>query len=83
MRDDQATRFCDQGGYPLQCNRYEAAVGLWAAAEYGGDYTYFRLYATYALRRWFFAAPNYVGMSAGNRVKALTGVALRGMATGK
>ncbi|MFT5998939.1 MAG: hypothetical protein ACI81P_001395 [Neolewinella sp.] len=83
MRDDRATRFCDQGGYPLQCNRYEAAVGLWAAAEYGGGYSYFRLYAAYALRRWFFSAPNYAGMSSGNRVKALTGVALRGMATGR
>ncbi|WP_026232092.1 hypothetical protein [Neolewinella persica] len=83
MRDNQATRFCDQGAYPLQCNRYETAVGLWAAAEYGGGYSYFRLYSAYALRRWFFDAPNYAGMSAGNRVKALTGVALRGMATGK
>ncbi|MFK8161532.1 MAG: hypothetical protein AB8H12_03630 [Lewinella sp.] len=83
MRDDQATRFCDQGSYPLQCNRYEGAVGLWAAAEYGGTYSYFRLYATHALRRWFVTPINYAGMSAGNRVKALTGVAIRGMATGK
>lgn len=83
MRDGKAPRYCDQGGYPLECNRYETAVGLWAAAEYGGGFSFFRLYSAYALRRWFYNVPNYRGMSAGTRVKALTGVALRGMATGK
>jgi hypothetical protein len=79
MRTGTMTRFCDQTAYPLDCGRYEEAVGLWAASEYGGDYTYYRLYATYAMRRWFRAPVNYVGLRPPLRIEALTRVAVRGV----
>jgi hypothetical protein len=82
VRAGREARYCEQGAYPLDCNRYEEAVGLWAAAEYGGDYTYFRLYATNALRRWFFPARYYAGLRPARRVKDLTGVALRAVGEG-
>lgn len=82
MRDGREARFCEQGAYPLDCDRYEEAIGLWAAAEYGGDYTYFRLYATNALRRWFFSKRYYAGERPARRVRALTGVALRTVGEG-
>jgi len=77
MRDGREARYCELGAYPLDCDRYEEAVGLWAAAEYGGDYTYFRLYATVALRRWFLPEVDYAGQSAARRRQLLTRVAIR------
>jgi len=77
MHDGKQARFCEQGAYPLDCNRYEEEIGLWAAAEYGGDYTYFRLYATNALQRWFFEPRYYAGERPARRVGSLTGLALR------
>jgi len=77
MRLGTMTRFCDQTAYPLDCGRYEDAVGLWAASEYGGDYTYYRLYTTYAMRRWLRAPANYAGLRPPRRIEALTRVAIR------
>lgn len=77
MRKGTATRLCDQTAYPLDCDRYENAVGLWAAAEYGGDYSYFRLYSGYALRRWLREEASYAGLRPPRRIDALTEVAIR------
>lgn len=77
MRVGKTTRFCDQGSFPLDCNRYETAVGLWAAREYGANYTYFRLYSGNVLRRWFFAPEKFATLSPAIRVKGLTRVAIR------
>lgn len=77
MRAGKTTRFCDQGSYPLDCGRYEGVVGLWAAREYGANYTYFRLYSGNALRRWFFPDEQFARLSPAMRVKALTRVAIR------
>jgi hypothetical protein len=82
MRDGREARYCDAAAYPAHCDHYEEAVGLWAAAEYGGSYTYYRLYATNALRRWFFADTNYGAMRPTARVQGLTRVAIRGIAEG-
>lgn len=79
MRKGTTPRFCDQTAYPLDCGRYEDAVGLWAAGEYGGDYTYYRLYATYAMRRWFYSPINYNSLRAPRRIEELTRVAIRGV----
>jgi hypothetical protein len=83
MRTGETPRFCDQTAYPLDCNRYESAVGLWAAAEYGGDYTYFRLYATYAMQRWFFSAVDYASLRPPRRIERLTQVALRAVGSSR
>ncbi|MEM6769766.1 MAG: hypothetical protein AAF597_04190 [Bacteroidota bacterium] len=83
MRNGQETRFCDQGAQPLGCNRYERAVGLWAAAEYGGDYTYYRLFAGLVFRRWFYSPVDYGSMSPSRRLKALTRVALQTVGTAR
>lgn len=83
MRNGQETRFCDQGAEPLGCNRYERAVGLWAAAEYGGSYTYFRLFAGQVFRRWFAAPVNYAEMSAPRRLRALTRISLQTIGTAR
>ena len=77
MRNGQETRFCDLGAQPLACNRYERAVGLWAAAEYGGSYTYFRLFSSLVFRRWFYPDVDYAAMSPARRLRALTRVALQ------
>jgi len=77
MRRGETARFCDDGAAPLKCERYEAAIGLWAAAEYGGSYTYFRLFSTEVLRRWFRPATDYPSLSTARRTPALTLVALR------
>ena len=77
MRDGQPTRFCNQGAAPLECERFERAVGLWAAAEYGGEYTYYRLYSSLAFRRWFGQPEEYTRLSAGQRTTELTRLALR------
>ncbi|TXF91759.1 hypothetical protein FUA23_00815 [Neolewinella aurantiaca] len=77
MRKGETPRFCDQTAYPLDCDRYEEAVGLWAASEYNGNYTYFRLYAANAMQRWFFSPVNYSAMRAPRRIGELTRVAIR------
>lgn len=82
MRDGERPRYCDQGAYPLTCDNFEAAIGLWAAAEYNAHYTYFRLYAANALRRWFFTPVNYADISIPRRTKALTKVAIRAIGEG-
>lgn len=81
MRNGQETRFCDQGAQPLGCNRYERAVALWAAAEYDGDYTYFRLFASQVFRRWFYPEVDYASMSPPRRLRALTRIALQTVGT--
>ena|GEM_PF-1562076 len=82
MRQGTTPRFCDQTAYPLDCDRYEDAVGLWAAAEYQGNYTYFRLYATFAIRRWFRSPVNYAGLRPARRIEELTGLAIRAVGCG-
>ena len=77
MRTGEVARLCDAGLAPLECGRYEEAIGLWAAAEYGGGYTYFRLFSRYVFQRWFGDAPDYGSMRPARRVKALTELALR------
>ena len=79
MRKDQQTRFCDLGAQPLQCGRYEEEIGLWAAAEYGGGYTYFRLFAGVLFDHWLRAPVNYARLSPNKRVEALQVVAFRGL----
>lgn len=77
IRPDEPTRFCDQGAEPLQCRRYEQAIGLWAAAEHGGEYTYFRLFSSIAFRRWFGQPVNYDGRSREQRTTDLTRLAIQ------
>lgn len=83
MRDGRQARFCSQGAAPLDCGRYENAIGLWAAAEFEGEYAFFRLYSTYALRRWFLAPVDYAAYRPTRRVHLLTEVALRTMGTAR
>jgi hypothetical protein len=83
MRKGETPRFCDQTAYPLDCDRYEDAVGLWAAAEYGGNYTYYRLYSTYAMRRWFFSPIDYTSLRPPRRIERLTQAALRAVGCSK
>lgn len=83
MRSGEATRFCDQGAIPLECQYYERAAGLWAAAEYEGDYTYFRLFSGLVLRRWLFPKTNYQRMTIGDRRRALTRIALQTIGTAR
>ena len=77
MRKGEVARLCNTGLAPLECGQYEEAIGLWAAAEYGGGYTYFRLFSRYVLQRWSGKYPDYAGMRPARRVKALTELALR------
>ncbi|WP_116127361.1 hypothetical protein [Lewinella sp. IMCC34183] len=77
MRDGEVARLCNAGLSPLECDQYEDAIGLWAAAEYAGGYTYFRLFAGYVFDRWFGTPPAYAVMRPARRVRALTEVALR------
>jgi hypothetical protein len=82
MRKGEVARLCDTGLSPLPCGHYEEEIGLWAAAEYGGAYTYFRLYSAYVFARWWNTAPAYGEMRPARRVRALTRVALRSMGMG-
>ncbi|PPK84101.1 hypothetical protein CLV84_4252 [Neolewinella xylanilytica] len=77
MRKGEVARMCDSGLAPLECGQYEDAIGLWAAAEYDGGYTYFRLFSEPVFARWFGAPVDYASMRPARRVKALTAVALR------
>ena len=77
MREGQQTRFCNMGTLPLQCGQYEREIALWAAAEYNGDYTYFRLFSGVLLQRWVSGDIDYRRLSAAKRVEALQGVAFR------
>ena len=77
MRDGEVARLCTTGVAPLSCGLYEDAIGLWAAAEYGGGYTYFRLFSAPVFERWFGSPVNYDLLRPARRVKALTDVALR------
>lgn len=77
MRRGEVARQCNAGASPLECGRYEDAIGLWAAAEYGGSYTHFRLLAGYMFERWFGQTPDYDAMRPARRVEALTEVAIR------
>ena len=82
MRDGEVARLCNAGLSPLECGQYEDAIGLWAAAAYGGGYTYFRIFAGYVFDRWFGSAPEYARMRPARRVRALTEVALRTIGEG-
>jgi len=77
IRPDEPTRFCDQGAEPLQCRRYEQAIGLWAAAEHNGEYTYYRLFSSIAFRRWFGQPVNYAERSREQRTTDLTRLAIQ------
>lgn len=77
MRKDEQTRFCDLGALPLKCGRYEEEVGLWAAAEYGGGYTYFRLFAGVLFQHWFNKPVDYAAIRPARRVDALQKIAFR------
>ena len=81
MRENRQARFCDQGARPLRCERYEQAIGLWAAAENDGEYAFFRLYTALALQRWFFDPIDYAAYSPASRLQLLTEVAVRTMGT--
>lgn len=82
MRDGQVARLCNTGLSPLDCGLYEDAIGMWAAAEYSGGYTYFRLFSGAVFARWFGNEADYAAMRPARRVKALTKVALRTVAEG-
>ncbi len=82
MRDGEDARFCGLGGQPLSCDHFEEEIGMWAAAEYGGWYTYFRLFSGPVLQRWLGAPTNYAAMRTAARVPALTELALRLVAEG-
>ena len=82
MRRGQEARFCTLGARPLACGRYEAAIGLWAAAEYGGGYTYFRLFSGPVLRRWLGRSGAELRARPAVRARALTTLALRLIAQG-
>ena len=77
MRRGEVAKLCDTGVSPLDCGWYEDAIGLWAAAEYGGGYTYFRLFSEPVFERWFGGRPDFAALRPARRVKALTVVALR------
>ena len=77
MRAGRDTKFCEIGVQPLRCGRYERSVGLWAASEYGGWYTYFRLFTGPVLRRWLRGRPDFGGLTGPGRTVAVTGLALR------
>jgi hypothetical protein len=77
MRKGEVARLCNTGLAPLPCGYYEQATGLWAAAEYGGSYTYFRLYTGYVVDRWFGEAPAHGQLRVARRVRSLTAVSLR------
>lgn len=79
MRKDEQTRFCDLGAHPMKCGSYEEAIGLWAAAEYGGGYTYFRLFAGVLFQHWLGNPVDYSSMRPTRRVRALQEVAFRAM----
>ena len=83
MRKGQVARLCDAGLTPLDCGRYEDAIGLWVAAEYGGGYTYFRLACGNTFARWFGGTPAYAAMRPARRVRALTEITLRMIAEGR
>lgn len=80
MRAGEPTRYCDQGTEPLECRRFERSVGLWAAAEYDGDYTFFRLYAPVVLNRWLSEPADPTTMGSEQRVNYLTRLAIRAAA---
>lgn len=77
MRADEPTRSCDQGAQPLECRRFEQAIGLWAAAEYDGEYTFFRLFSSVVFRRWFGSQVNYSAMSSTQRSIELCKLAIQ------
>lgn len=82
MRDGQTARFCDLGAMPLSCNQVENEIGLWAAAEYGGWYTYFRLFSVQAIQAWFGEDMDYRRMRPSTRVPYLTELGLRAIGMG-
>ncbi|MEM1220337.1 MAG: hypothetical protein AAGH79_15555 [Bacteroidota bacterium] len=82
MRSGETVRFCNQGAAPLACKRYEEAVGLWSAAEYGGSYTYFRLFTAVVLNRWLQPVPDFKSSSPTRRTRQLTEVAIRAIGEG-
>ncbi|CAH1002232.1 hypothetical protein LEM8419_03150 [Neolewinella maritima] len=77
MRSGVEARLCNAGLSPLDCGHFEDAIGLWAAAEYGGGYTYFRLFSGPVFERWFGGIPDFAALRPARRVRALTVVALR------
>ena len=79
MRKDEQTRFCDMGTLPLKCGRYEQEVALWVAAEYGGSYTYFRLFSGVLLDQWLYGPTDYSDFTASKLADALQGVAFRAL----
>jgi hypothetical protein len=83
MRDGKETRFCDLGAAPLACEQYENAIGLWAASEYGGGYTYYRLFSSLVFQRWFLSPVNYAEMRPARRARRLTHVAIRTVGTSR
>ncbi|THH41039.1 hypothetical protein [Neolewinella litorea] len=82
MRDGEVARLCNAGLAPLECGQFEDAIGLWAAAEYGGGYTYFRLFAGAVFHRWFGEPADLSDMRPARRVRMLTEVALRTVGEG-
>ncbi|MBC6993943.1 hypothetical protein QWY85_09920 [Neolewinella lacunae] len=83
MRAGEPVRFCNQGAAPLDCEYYESAVGLWAAAEYGAGYSYFRFFGTEVLRRWLQSKPNYAAFRPPRRAPLLIRVSLRTLGEAK
>jgi hypothetical protein len=82
MRDGETARFCDLGAMPLSCNQYENEIGLWGAAEYGGWYTYFRLFSVQVLQDWFGAEIDLAGLRPVRRIPYLTEMSLRALGMG-
>lgn len=82
MRQGQVARLCNTGLSPLSCGIYEQSIGLWAAAEYNGGYTYFRLFCGRVFARWFGETIDYGTLRPARRVKALTDLAINAVAEG-
>lgn len=82
MRDGETARFCDLGAMPLACNQYENEIGLWAAAEYGGWYTYFRMFSVRVLQDWFGREADLSVLRPIRRIPYLTELSLSALGMG-
>ena len=67
---------CDEGAYPLACQEYENAIGLWLTADQKGWYTYARLFSTLRLRERLKGDIDYSAWRPRQRIAPLTRLAL-------
>ncbi|MEM9836039.1 MAG: hypothetical protein AAF828_06030, partial [Bacteroidota bacterium] len=77
MRRKDDPRFCDLAAYPLPCEAHLPAIGLWLAAEYGGDYTFARLLSRQLLTNKRTLADELPLSNPTRRREKLTDIAIR------